>query len=106
MKIDKSSNSLPLPASSSSVEGRARTATAKPDGNTPSAAPLGTSVNLGTTSAQLRSLESGVATAPVNASKVAEIKQAIAEGRFQVNSSVVANSLIKSVTDLISSQKA
>jgi negative regulator of flagellin synthesis FlgM len=41
----------------------------------------------------------------VNATKVAEIKQAISEGRFQVNSSAVADSLIKSVTDLISSQR-
>jgi negative regulator of flagellin synthesis FlgM len=43
-------------------------------------------------------------TSPVNATKVAEIKQAISEGRFQVNSGAVADSLIKSVTDLISSQ--
>lgn len=42
----------------------------------------------------------------VNAAKVAEIKQAISEGRFQVNASVVAGSLIQSVTDLISSHKS
>jgi negative regulator of flagellin synthesis FlgM len=41
----------------------------------------------------------------VNTAKVAAIKQAISEGRFQVNSGAVADSLIKSVTDLISSQQ-
>jgi len=48
-----------------------------------------------------------MASAPlVNAAKVAEIKQAISEGRFKVDASVVADSLIRSVTDLISSHKA
>jgi len=41
----------------------------------------------------------------VNTTKVSEIRQAISEGRFQVNSSAVADSLIKSVTDLISSNQ-
>lgn len=106
VKIDKSSTSLPLAPAG---EGKARAPIAKSGDNAPSsAAPApGTSVNLGTTSAQLRSMESSVANTPlVNASKVAEIKQAISEGRFQVNSSVVADSLIRSVTDLISSHKA
>lgn len=66
-----------------------------------------THVRLGTGAEQLRSMEGGVASTPlVNAAKVAEIKQAISEGRFQVNSSVVADGLIKSVTDLINSHKA
>jgi negative regulator of flagellin synthesis FlgM len=45
-------------------------------------------------------------TPPVNATKVAEIKKAISEGRFQVNASAVADSLISSVTDLIASHQA
>ncbi len=104
VKIDKSSNPLPI---LSGGEGKARAPTAKPGESVPAPVAKGTSVNLGTTSAQLRSMESSAASSPmVNASKVAEIKQAISEGRFQVNSSVVADSLIKSVTDLISSHKA
>jgi negative regulator of flagellin synthesis FlgM len=103
VKIDKSSSSVPL---APNVEAKVRAAIAKPEDNAPATASTGTSVNLGKTSAQLRSLESGVASSPVNASKVAEIKQAIAEGRFQVNAGAVANNLIKSVTDLLSSQKA
>ena len=103
VKIDKSSKPLPLvPAG----EGRARAPAAK-SGDNASPAASGTSVNLGTTAAQLRSMESSAANTPlVNASKVAEIKQAISEGRFQVNAGVVADSLIKSVTDLISARKA
>jgi negative regulator of flagellin synthesis FlgM len=107
VKIDKSSNSLPL---SPAGEGKMRAAIAKPGDNSPSSTDArinSTSVNLGTTSSQLRSMGSGVANTPsVNAAKVAEIKQAISEGRFKVNASIVADSLIKSVTDLISSQKA
>lgn len=104
VKIDKSSNPLPIAPVG---EGKTRALAAKSGDNAPTTAVGGTSVNLGTTSAQLRSMESGMANTPlVNASKVAEIKQAISEGRFQVNSSAVADGLIKSVTDLISAQKA
>ena len=105
MKIDKSSNSLPLAPAG---EGKARAPAAKPGDNVPSAAVASsTSVNLGATSVQLRSMGSGATnTPPVNTAKVAAIKQAISEGRFQVNSGAVADSLIKSVTDLISSQQA
>ena len=102
MKIEKSSK--PLPATSVG-EGRARASVAKPAGDTPSAGV--TSVHLGANAEQLRSMESGMANTPlVNAAKVAEIRQAISEGRFQVNSSVVADGLIRSVTDLINSHKA
>ncbi|MBI3903653.1 MAG: flagellar biosynthesis anti-sigma factor FlgM [Nitrosomonadales bacterium] len=106
MKIEKSSKPLPATATPAG-EGRVRAQATKTSDNTPSAAPSSTSVNLGATSTQLRSMESSVASAPlVNAAKIAEIKQAISEGRFQVNSGVVADSLIKSVNDLISVQNA
>lgn len=103
MKIDKSSTSLPL---APAAEGKARAAIANPSDNAPSTAASSTNVNLGTTATQLRSMGGSVANTPVNASKVAEIKLAISEGRFQVNASAVADSLIRSVTDLISAQKA
>ncbi|MES1983258.1 MAG: flagellar biosynthesis anti-sigma factor FlgM [Pseudomonadota bacterium] len=101
MKIDKTSKPLP-PASSN--ENRPRAPAAK---SGDAAAAGGTSVNLGATSAQLQNLESSMASTPlVDAAKVAEIRQAISEGRFKVQSSAVADSLIQSVTDLINARKA
>jgi negative regulator of flagellin synthesis FlgM len=100
VKIDSSSSALPLAPSGT---GKARTPAAQPGNNAPST-PASSSVNLGASSAQLLGAGSTVNTSPVNTVKVAAIKQAISEGRFQVNSGAVADSLIKSVTDLISSQ--
>ncbi|TNC98399.1 MAG: negative regulator of flagellin synthesis FlgM [Gallionellaceae bacterium] len=101
MKIDKTSKPLP---STKVGESTARGATAKPSGSMTSATGNdSTSVHLGSTTAQLRSMESTVASTPiVDAKKVAEIKQAITEGRFQVNSGVVADKLITTVRELIS----
>ena len=102
MKVEKSNK--PLPAASVG-EGRARAPVAKPADDTQSTET--TSVHLGSNTEQLRSMASNMASTPlVNEAKVAEIKQAISEGRFQVNSSLVADSLIKTVTDLIKSHKA
>jgi len=102
VKVEKSSSSLPATPVG---EGHVRTPSARTAGDTQPAS--STSVRLGASAEQLRSMESGMANTPlVNAAKVAEIKQAISEGRFQVNSGVVADSLIKSVTDLINSHKA
>lgn len=98
MKIEKSSKPLPATAVG---ETSARNPTAKTNNSNASPAE-GTSVHLGSTSAQLRSMESSLSSAPVvDAKKVAEIKQAISEGRFQVNSGVVADKLINTVQDLI-----
>lgn len=102
MKIDKTSKPLPSPQIG---ESSARGATAKPNGSRSSAAgnESSTSVHLGSTTAQLRSMEGSITSTPiVDAKKVAEIKQAITEGRFQVNSGVVADKLITTVRELIS----
>lgn len=100
MKIEKTSNSPPV---SKTGETGSHAATARTTGNKTGAAEnSGTSVHLGTTTAQLRSLEGSIASTPlVDVHKVAEIKQAITEGRFQVNSGVVADRLISTVQDLI-----
>ncbi len=101
MKIDKTTP--PLPASQIG-ELAPRSPNTKPASSTSSGE---TSVHLGTASAQLRSLESNIANSSVvNKEKVAAIKQAISEGRFQVNSSVVADRLIDSVKELINADKA
>jgi len=100
VKIDKPSK--PLPASPVG-EGVAH-APGKGKTNTPPAPQQsgGTSVSLGSTATQLHSMESSMASSPViDATKVAEIKQAISEGRFKVNSEVVADRLLETVRELI-----
>lgn len=103
MKIDKPSR--PLPASPL-TEGIAHIA-AKDKSSPPAASqqPAGTSVSLGSTAAQLHSMEGSMAGSPVvDMAKVTEIKQAISEGRFKVNSRVVADRLLETVRDLIDSK--
>jgi len=101
MKIDKSNS--PLPPSSVN-ESTARTTQAK-TADKP-AMPNGVNVSLGSTSSQLRSLEGDIANAPaVDAKKIAEIKLAISEGRFQINSGAIADGLIRNVKDLISASQ-
>lgn len=100
MKIDNSSYPLALPLAG---EGKPRTFIAKPGDNAPATAARGTNVSLGSTSTPLGGATNA---APVHSSKLAEIKQAISEGRIKIDTGVVADSLIKSVTDLIASQQA
>lgn len=105
MKIDKTTP--PLPASQIG-ELAPRSSNSKPSGGSEvgTSANQGTRVDLGATTSQLRTLEKQVAGAPaVNTAKVDEIKQAISEGRFQVNSGAVADSLINTVKDLISTSQ-
>lgn len=105
MKIDKPGNAPPAVGLMNEGTARAPAST-----NTqPSAAPQesGTSVSLGSTAAQLGKMEASMSNTPVvDANKVAQIKQAISDGRFQVNSGVVADRLIQSVRDLISNSRA
>ncbi|MGA7594639.1 MAG: flagellar biosynthesis anti-sigma factor FlgM [Gallionella sp.] len=99
MKIDKPGK--PLPASPAG-ENAAR-APARGAGQPPSApVSSSTSVSLGSAAAKLNSLEGSIQSSPVvDANKVAEIKQAISDGHFKVNSGVVADQLINTVRDLI-----
>lgn len=104
MKIEKTSKPLPPPPAG---DASSRVSTTRTTGS--QSAPTdnsGTSVHLGSTTAQLRSIEGSIASsALVDTHKVAEIKQAISEGRFKVNSGVVADRLINSVQDLITASK-
>lgn len=102
MKIEKSIS--PLPPSSVN-ESAARASASKNQDATPKTQetpPQGVNVSLGSASSQLRSMEANVANAPtVDAKKVAEIKQAISEGRFQINSEAIADGLVNDVEELI-----
>ncbi len=71
------------------------------------AAPSASTVQLSVLSARMREIESRLGdTQIIDAARVEEIKQAIAEGRFKVNADVVADKLIDTVRELISSHKA
>lgn len=105
MKIEKTTTK-PLPATPIGEATARNQATRTSGAQTSAAGNSGTSVHLGSTTAQLRSMESSIASTPlVDIHKVAEIKQAITEGRFQVNSGVVADRLIDTVRDLITASK-
>jgi negative regulator of flagellin synthesis FlgM len=100
MKIDKTTPPLPT---SQIGEAAPRSPNAKPTTGTIS---NDTSVHLGKTSAQLRTLESSIANSPaIDAEKVKAIKQAISEGRFHVDNGKIADRLIDSVKELISANK-
>lgn len=102
MKIDKPSKPLPTQPSAEAAGRPATKGKASPPAAEQSG---GTSVSLGSTAAQLHSMEGSMANAPVaDAAKVAEIKQAISDGRFKVNSEIVAERLLETVRDLISNR--
>ncbi|WP_297496984.1 flagellar biosynthesis anti-sigma factor FlgM [Ferrovum sp.] len=110
MKIDKTVKSAPptpiqggsgrtssaSTSSSSSPQGARTTSEA---GTAASGAASGTTVHIGGTATQLKATIA--ATSSVDLSKVAAVRQAISEGRFQVNAHAVASGLIASVKSLI-----
>lgn len=103
MKIDSNK-----PASTPSApNGPAR---ARPgQGGAASVASAGAGASAQTTEATLsgaQNVESVLASTPiVNAERVAEIKRAIAEGRFQVNPERIADGLLQSVRDMLSTDR-
>lgn len=73
---------------------------------TPPRAPSAENVSLSSLSAQLQAIDSNPANSGVvDTARVAEIKQAISEGRFKVNPEAVADRLMETVRELIQSQK-
>lgn len=63
-------------------------------------------VQISPLSSQLQALQSAQASGAVfEAKKVEEIKLAISEGRFQVNSEKVADGLLETVKDLLNARK-
>lgn len=68
--------------------------------------PSSHNVQISSLSSQLQAMQSTQASNAVfEAKKVEEIKLAIAEGRFQVNSEKVADGLLETVKDLLSARK-
>jgi negative regulator of flagellin synthesis FlgM len=99
MKIDNSIK----PAGSSPVSGGARSGKAAPSAPKSGG---GESVQLSPLSSQLQAIEGSMADTPVvDSARVAEIKQAIAEGRFKVNPDVVADHLLQTARELLRSRQ-
>ena len=99
MKID---NTLPPMgnAAAKPAAGGAKPAAAVP------ASPTGASterIDISTLSTRLQQAAGGEA--PFDAQKVAEIKQAIAEGRFQIDPERIAKGLLDSVREMIVSRR-
>jgi negative regulator of flagellin synthesis FlgM len=64
-------------------------------------------VQLSPLSSQLQAIETSMADTPVvNSARVAEIRQAIAEGRFKVNPDAVADQLLQTARELLRSRQA
>lgn len=69
-------------------------------------ASTGPRVQLSSLGSQLAEIEASLANVPVvDTQKVEEIKQAISDGRFKVNSDVIADKLLETVRELIQAQK-
>lgn len=96
MKINTTPSTIGGPAES----GRSRPADTQ---NRSPAAPSGEQVEISSLSSRLQEIGSGAnadATPVVDTNRVAEIKQAIAEGRFKVNPERIADGLLNSVREM------
>jgi negative regulator of flagellin synthesis FlgM len=103
MKIESGIKSL---TTGNIPDDKTRPAAKKPAGE--AAEPQsGTNVQLSSVASQLQAMQKGFADTPiVDAARVAELKLAISEGRFQVNADKVVASLVKTVEDLIRAHRA
>ena len=72
----------------------------------PAAKPRG-NVELSSLSTQLRDIEAGLdAGQPVDSSRVADIKRAISEGRFEIDAEKIADRLVDATREFLRSHKS
>lgn len=96
MKINSAIPSVGNTSGSSST--RALTSAGKPSG-----AATSERVDISSLSARLQ--EVGAGETPVDVQRVAEIKQAITEGRFQINPERIADGLLTSVREMLAARR-
>jgi len=102
VKID---NSVKATGSLPPNEGRARSAKESPKAEGSNAG--SERVELSSLSSRMLQMEEAISNTPVvDGAKVDEIKQAMSEGRFKVNTEKVADGLIESVRQMLSTQQA
>lgn len=100
MKISSSVSSV-----GSASEGVARTGAAPVRAGTPQQPAA--QVELSPLSSRLHEIEASLANEPVvNTQRVAAIKQAIAEGRFQINPDRIADNLLSNMRQMLNKQRA
>jgi negative regulator of flagellin synthesis FlgM len=103
MKID---NSIKSSSTFTATGGAARPGKGAASLPSPGAS-SGARVQLSALSSQLQAIESHMADTPVvDGARVAEIRQAIAEGRFKVNADVVAENLLQTARELLRARRA
>ena len=99
MKIDSSTKSL-----GTGAVGGGSARAGKGAANAPSSGG-GDRVQLSALSSRMQAIESSMADTPVvDSARVAEIRQAISEGRFKVNPDVVADNLLQTARELLRSR--
>ncbi|WP_025916166.1 flagellar biosynthesis anti-sigma factor FlgM [Herminiimonas sp. CN] len=104
MKIDQIAN-LPTKVSSTANVTAAKGGAARASTTTASAAP--STGNLNSLAAQARQLQTQLVqpgSADFDTARVAEIRQAISEGRYQVDTGKIADGLLDTVRDLLGKQ--
>lgn len=95
MKIDSAS-------AKPTSNGSARGVPSRPSAGSGSSSAPGNTVSLSTQSLQLQQLAGNVASAPaLDAAKIEQIKQALAQGTFKVNPHVVAERLLATARELL-----
>jgi len=101
MKIDSSIKSVSTGAVGGGASRPGKGAASAPGSG------AGDRVQLSPLSSQLQAIESSMANTPVvDSARVAEIRQAIAEGRFKVNPDAVADQLLQTARELLRSRQA
>jgi len=108
MKIEPPANPLPgVGPTKGTTTDRTSTGAASADGAATPAAGNDASVSTSALSSEMRALQAALAqtgSADIDVAKVSEIKQAIAEGRLTIDPSKIADGLISTARDLLSTQ--
>jgi negative regulator of flagellin synthesis FlgM len=98
MKIDSTGKPLGTTLSRTDSRSTSKTSSTSSDASTSQS----DSVDVNTFTSRLQALSSSLSTQPVvDDAKVAEIRQAIAEGRFTIRPDAIADQLVRNVKDML-----
>lgn len=109
MKIEPPANPLTGVGANKATTDRATTGTVNADGSAAPVASAGSDASVSTSalSSEMRALQAALAqtgSADIDVSKVAAIKDAIAKGQLTIDPSKIADGLIATARDLLSTQ--